>query len=143
MKELENLKELYLEEIKKINKKGELSPADSEAARKSLEAIAKIDEICCNYDDAEYSERSYRMPQYAMRSYHMPNERGTMMPELMHDDYIHSDRRGRDSLGRYVSRSSGESVDKMIRELEVMHMNAPDEKTRMAIEHAIRKLEEY
>ena len=36
MKELENLKEMYLDEIKKINKKGELTPADGEAAKKAL-----------------------------------------------------------------------------------------------------------
>ena len=62
MKELENLKELYLEEIKKINKKGELNPVDAEAAKKALEAIEKINEICESYDDDEgYSERRYPM----------------------------------------------------------------------------------
>ena len=60
MKELENLKELYLEEIKKINKKGELTPVDAEAAKKALEAIEKIDEICCDEEkDMGYSETGY------------------------------------------------------------------------------------
>lgn len=155
MKELENLKELYLEEIKKINKKGELSPADSEAAKKCLEAIAKIDEICCDYEDDEgYSERSYQRHSYGRNGYsqmypaqYSPMYRQSMMPDVMRNDYQmndrYSERRGRDSMGRYTSRSHGETVDHMIRELEDMRLDAPDEKTRMAIEHTIQKLEAY
>lgn len=147
MKELENLKELYLEEIKKINKKGELSPADSEAAKKCLEAIAKIDEICCDYEDDEgYSERSYQRRSYGRNGYSQMY-RQSMMPDVMRNDYQMNDRynerRGRDSMGRYTSRSRGETVDHMIRELEDMRLDAPDEKTRMAIEHTIQKLEAY
>ena len=139
MKELENLKELYLEEIKKINKKGELTPADAEAAKKALEAIEKINEICCDYEDEEgYSERMYPR-HYPMRSM---NRDRMPMPDMMYDRG-YSERRGRDSMGRYTSRSRGESVEHMIHKLEDLKMDAPDNHMRMAIDDMISKLEAY
>ena len=131
MKELENLKELYLEEIKRINKKGELTPADSEAAKCALEAIEKIDGICERYEEEEgYSER------YSTRG----RSRAYMMPDV---DPMYSERRGRSATtGRYVSRNSG-AVDHMIQKLEHMKMDAPDRETEIAIDKVIDKLEAY
>ena len=164
MKELENLKELYLEEIKKINKKGELTPVDAEAAKKALEAIEKINEICESYNDDEgYSERRYPMRsmnrnnrsydngRYSEGMRYMPNHymyRDSMMPE-MNDGYYNdwntrSDRRGRSSTtGRYISRNHETTVDHMIQKLEKMKMDAPSDATRMAIDRAIDELEAY
>ncbi len=137
MRELENLKELYLDEIRKINKKGELTPADAEAAKKALEAIEKIDDICCDEDDMhdEYSERY---------SEYMPSRR--RMPDMYPKRYSerYSERRGRSATtGRYISRHDGSSVDKMIRKLEMMKNDAPDSETMMAIDNVISKLEDY
>lgn len=134
MKELENLKDLYLEEIKKINKKGELTPTDAEAAKKALEAIEKINEICemASWDEDEYSERYY--PSYrggrSMRSYdHMPDV---------------SMRRGRSAMtGRYVSRADSPTVDRMVSRLEEMKHDAPDERSMRAIDRAIDTLYNY
>ena len=133
MRELENLKELYLDEIRKINKKGELTPADAEAAKKALEAIEKIDDICCDEDDMhdEYSERYSEYMPYRRR-----------MPDMYPKRY--SERRGRSATtGRYISRHDGSSVDKMIRKLEMMKNDAPDSETMMAIDNVISKLEDY
>ena len=129
MRELENLKELYLDEIRKINKKGELTPADAEAAKKALEAIEKIDDICCDEDDMhdEYSERYSEYMPYRRR-----------MPDM------YPKRRGRSATtGRYISRHDGSSVDKMIRKLEMMKYDAPDSETMTAIDNVISKLEDY
>ena len=167
MKALENLKELYLEEIKKINKKGELTPVDSEAAKKALEAIKDIDEICCNSDyedemDEGHSERMY------LRRYPMSRR----MPDMMHIGYGYdrsydrsydkgysdgynrsydrgyndgySDRRGRSmTTGRYISRHAAPEVDGMIHKLEDMRVEAPNSEIRMAIDNMIEKLENY
>ena len=160
MRELENLKELYLEEIKKINKKGELTPPDAEAAKKALEAIEKIDEICCCTEDIEkgYSERGYSNRRMSM-SYDDGRYSQRRMPEMyseaypmMHYPYYddgaghYSDRRGRSmTTGRYISRHDGinETVDSMISKLEHMKSDAPDRDTMMAIDNVIRKLEAY
>lgn len=142
MKELETLKEIYLDEIKKINKKGELTPAEAEAAKCALEAIAMIDDICADDEGDGYSERSYRRN----RSYNRGMSRHYMMPDMNYmygDGYDRSYRRGRSAMtGRYVSRS-GDGVDNMIRKLEGMLREAPDMESREAIESAISKLENY
>lgn len=132
MKELENLKDLYLEEIKKINKKGELTPTDAEAAKKALEAIEMINEICemSSWDEDEYSERHYPHSMRSMRHYdHMPDV---------------SMRRGRSATtGRYVSRADAPVVDRMVSRLEDMRHDAPDERSMRAIDRAIDTLENY
>lgn len=131
MKELENLKELYLEEIKKINKKGELSPADGEAAKKALEAIQMIDDICCN-EDPEYMESS------GMYQRRMPDMR------MHYNNSDYADRRGRSSMtGRYISRSDRSSVNSMIHRLEDMRYEAPNSDVESAINNVISRLESY
>lgn len=158
MKELENLKELYLDEIKRINKKGELTPTDGEAACKALDAIEKIDKICesCGEMENGYSERMH--PKYSMTGRY--SQRG--MPELYHerdygysegypmmqhpyyDDGRYSERRGRSAMtGRYISRHGGSTVDGMIGKLESMKADAPNHETMMAIDNVISKLENY
>ena len=121
MKELENLKELYLDEIKAINKKGELTPTDAEAAKKALEAIEKINKLCCDdeYEDEGYSERMY--PRYSRNSSYRGDYSYTnrsMMPEMRPYDYDHmgySERRGRSATtGRYISRHAGSDNDNMV-----------------------------
>lgn len=132
MKELENLKEMYLDEIKKITKKGELTPTDAEAAKKALEAITMIDDIC-DMDDGEWSGGSYRGMSYNDRSGHR-----YMMPEMDMPT-----RRGRSmTTGRYVSRRNA-TADMMIGKLEDLLRDAPDMETREAIECALDKLEKY
>lgn len=148
MKELDILEGLYLDEIKKINKKGELTPADDVAARNCLDAMYKIDGLCRKYEEEEgYSERSYprRSMMNRSRTYPMYGDR-SMMPEIGYDDYMYNDyseRRGCDSMGRYTSRSHGETVKHMIHELEDMHMDAPDMRTRETISQAIDRLRNY
>lgn len=151
LKALEDLKELYMEEIKKINKKGDLTPVDSEAACKALEAIKKIDEICCNYDDMDegHSERMY--PRHYPMSRRLPdmmhfgygyNDNRSYTDRPYYDDYSY--RRGRNmNNGRYISRHAAPEVDGMIHKLEDMRYEAPNEDIRMAIDSMIDKLEKY
>lgn len=121
MKELHELKELYLDEIKKVNKKGDLTPSDHDAVKKSLETIKMIDEICEMDSGSEYSERSYRRRSYRM-------------PEMdMRDGYYRR--------GRYSRRNA--TADMMIEKLEDLLRDAPDMETREAIECALDKLERY
>ena len=141
MKELENLKELYLDEIKKINKKGELTPTDAEAANKAVEAIKKIEEICvcCDDMDEDYSERYYRsrnrMPEMR-RGRGMSYSDGPMYSEaytMMNNRYPYYRHDGHNGL----------EVENMIHKLEAMRPEAPDNEIKMAIDNMIRKLEAY
>lgn len=160
MKALYDLKELYLEEIKKINKKGDLTPVDSEAACKALEALKKIDELCCDYDnemDGGHSERMYpsrypmsrRMPDMMHFGYGYNGDR-SYTNRSYSDGYEHgyndaySERRGRSmTTGRYISRHAAPEVDGMIHKLESMKYDAPNNEIRMAIDNMIEKLENY
>lgn len=123
MKELENLKELYLEEIKKITKKGDLSPADSDAACKALGALEKIHDLCKKEKELEYEEHSERMYPGRMNRTHAYG-----MPE-------YSERRGRNSMGQYTSRRA--VIDSMVDTLESMRSEAPDDETMRTIERCI------
>lgn len=154
MKELENLKELYLDEIKKINKKGELTPTDAEAANKAIEAIKKIEEICAGCEDMEgYSERYYRSDRGYSQRGRMPemyrgrgvsysdgpmyrdrySERYSEAYPMMNDHYPYYRHNGHNGL----------EVENMIHKLEAMKPDAPDHDTKMAIDNVIRKLEAY
>lgn len=137
MKELEDLRELYLEEIRRINKKGDLDPHDAEVAKIALEAIEKIDIICemdCYEDD--YSERMMPMRR-SYRSYNRSFDDG-------YYDRGYSERRGRSmTTGRYISRHDTSTQERMIRKLEDMKLDAPDDETKMAIDHVIDKLERH
>ncbi len=113
MKELDYLKDLYIDEIKKINKKGELSAADAEGAKKALEAIHLIDQICRNEID-EYMGLGYSR---------------SMMPEMAKYQDKHYSR--------------NDATHHMIQQLETMLGEAPDEHKRRVIENAIADLQRY
>ena len=106
--EYKALMDMYLDEIKRIIKNPALTPQDGEAAHKALCAIEKIYK-CQKYDEEEEAEK-------------MDRENG------------YSERRGRGSNGRYISR--------MIDKLEDMKEDAPDYHTRKTISRAIDKLED-
>lgn len=152
MKELENLKELYLDEIKKINKKGELTPADAEAANKAIDAIKKIEEICACCDDMDegYSERYYRSSGrgYSQRGRmpEMNRVRGVSYSDgqMYRDGYSEGYPMMNNRYPYYRHDGhNGLEVENMIHKLEAMKPEAPDHDTKMAIDNVIRKLEAY
>lgn len=147
MNELENLRRLYLEGIGSINKKGELTPSESEAAIKALEGINLIDCICGNNCEDGYSEgyrRSYSRdysdgysngmtPRYSM-DYGWDDRSHSRMPEMhamrhMPDYDPYSYRYSRDS-----------AAHDMIDRLEEMKHDTMDERKRRVIENAISDL---
>lgn len=155
MRELENLKELYLEEIRKINKKGELNPTDGESAKRALEALEKINDICdkeCKDEmDKGYSEGMSRAYSDGISRGYSDGINAryygghSMMPEMMRHDgysYDYSGYRGqsRDSMGRF---SRDDAAEHMIHSLEDMLRTAPSERHREAINDCIRKLRNY
>ena len=100
------LKEMYAEEIKKIIKKGELTPNDSEAACKAMKGFHEANELIREVEDTE----------------------------------LYSERRGRNSLGQYTSRSY--TVDDMVTKLRSMRESAPDEESYHMIGRTIDTLNE-
>lgn len=143
MNELYDLCENLKEDIKELNKKGDISPTELDRAYKAVDIIKDIKTIeamedaggsyAGSYDD--YSRRyyrdggSYRDGSYAGGSYNsydgMSNARrgrdGDGDGRYSEDG---SYRRGRDAMGRYASREGGysghEEKEQMMRQIEEM-----------------------
>ena len=133
-KTLRELRETIEEEIKKIAKKNDITPAELENATKAVCLIEKIKmlERFDSYED-DYPESSYDAPY-------------THMPEhSMNSSY----RRGRSmTTGRYMSRDnydtgySGHSIrDRMISKLESMVDEAKNEHEKQVVMDWINRLD--
>ena len=116
MNELYDLCENLKEDIKELNKKGDISPTELDRAYKAVDIIKDIKTIeameeagysyANSYDD--YSQRYYRDGRMSNNSY----------------DGMSNARRGRDTMGRYTSREGGysghEEKEQMMRQIEEM-----------------------
>lgn len=135
MKYIEDLKEMLCDELDKIASKGELTAGSLDTVQKLTHSLKSIETIMAmeGYGDS-YDDMSYD------GSYERGGNRGGGR----------SNRRGRDSMGRYTSRSyarngrsrrmySGDDIEGRIEEL----MNEVDEpKVRQALQKALEKMEE-
>lgn len=119
IKEIEKLKDLFMDEISTITKKGTLTPTDGEAGKIALEALEKIECLCCMVEETQNGMSMRMMPYNSM----LIDPYGNQVP---YEGY--AERRGRDSMGRYTSRRSyandyarhGETIDSMIDGLKDM-----------------------
>lgn len=161
MKHLDELKELLMEQVKKITKKGDITVSELDSVYKVVDVIKDIDTITAmeeEYGDSGYSQRG----GYSGRSYdgwgrNGMSNRGSYDGSYAGGSYdgrqgrdADSDgrysedgssyRRGRDSRGRYMSRDSGK--EQMMSTLHQMMDQASSEKERQAIMQCIEKLED-
>ena len=144
MNELYDLCENLKDDIKELNKKGDISPTELDRAFKAVDIIKDIktieamEEAGNSYDGRSYDGRSYN--SYDGRSYddgghsnRMPypmyyyDEPGTSHARRGRDgdgDGRYSEARGRDAMGRYTSRDGGysghEEKEQMMRQIEQM-----------------------
>lgn len=136
MRYIEDLKEMLCDELDKIASKGELTAGTLDTVQKLTHSLKSVETIMAmegygdSYDDWSYEDGSY--------------ERGG------NRGGGRSNRRGRDSMGRYTSRSyarngrsrrmySGDDMEQKITEL----MNEVDDpKVRQALQKALDKMEE-
>lgn len=145
MNELYDLCENLKDEIKELNKKGDISPTELERAYKAVDIIKDIktieamEEAGGSYDDYSndnYSRRMYRdgasnNSYNSYNSYDPSYDGGRSMARRGRDgdgDGRYSEdgsyRRGRDAMGRYTSREGGysghEDKQQMMRQIEEM-----------------------
>lgn len=136
MRYIEDLKEMLCDELDKIASKGELTAGTLDTVQKLTHSLKSVVTIMAmegygdSYDDWSYEDGSY--------------ERGG------NRGGGRSNRRGRDSMGRYTNRSyarngrsrrmySGDDMEQKITEL----MNEVDDpKVRQALQKALDKMEE-
>lgn len=142
MNELYDLCENLKDEIKELNKKGDISPTELERAYKAVDIIKDIKTIEAmeeaggsygDYSNDNYSRRMYRdgAPNNSYNSYDPSYDGGRSMARRGRDgdgDGRYSEdgsyRRGRDAMGRYTSREGGysghEDKQQMMRQIEEM-----------------------
>lgn len=127
MKHLEDLRETLCRELNEIAEKGELSAGDLETVDKLTHTLKNLDKIMMGEGYSNAGD------WYAMGNYGRDGYR---------DDYrIGTSYRGRkrDSMGRY---SRADAREDMADKLRHMMDDAPDSRTREALEKALRSMEE-
>ena len=139
MRALTELKEMLEDDVKKITKKGDISPDELNNVYKAIDIIKDIETIKAMRDSGYSQEGSYG-------SYNnMSNGRSYNSYDGSYNSYA---RRGRDGDGdgRYSENrgsyedSRHENREQMIQKLEMMMQNAQNEEQRKAIKRCIDEL---
>lgn len=125
MKALHDLKEMLEQEIKEISNKGELTAGSLDTVDKLTHSLKSIDTIIAMSGEGEYSQRMNGGDMNGGYSGYYPR-------------YVYARNQRRSANGRY-SRDDGR--DAMIEKLEDMMEDAPDEKTKSAIQKCISQME--
>ena len=135
MNELYDLCENLKDEIKELNKKGDISPTELERAFKAVDIIKDIKTIeameGAGYSrDSSYSYDNMSRDGYSQRMMYPGyyyDEPGMSRARAGRDgdgDGRYSEARGRDAMGRYTSRDGGYSghqeKEQMMRQIEDM-----------------------
>lgn len=126
MKHLEDLRETLCRELNEIAEKGELSAGDLETVDKLTHTLKNLDKIMMGKGYSNAGDWQ------AM---------GTYGRGMYRDDRYDTSYRGRkrDSMGRY---SRADAREDMADKLRRMMDDAPDSRTREALEKALRSMEE-
>ena len=133
MKELDYLKEMLCDEVRKINAQGELNPTTLEVADTVVDIIKDIYEICEKEEHMGYSDEGSYRNDYG-------NLYNRMNPSYNHyDNNYGSYNRNRNNYGYDNGYSRHTATDQMINKLEMMMQDAaPKDKT--TIQRCIEEL---
>lgn len=150
-KSLESLKDLLNEEIRKVTKKGDITPTELENMTKTLCLIEKIKMVEDGHDYWDNGEPGMSGRHYPMRSYGIPDWRYDGMSGTRRSSTTGRYMSGDNMSGRYYDRSygmpdpgySGHSIkDRMVAKLESMYDEAKTDHERQVVEEWIRRLED-
>lgn len=126
-KTLENTKEVIKDELKKLIKKGELTPAEMDTVFKAVDSIKDICEMCGEYPEGH--EQHWTNDPYAMGPNRSPVtgryiSTGSIMPRVSYGDNY-----------------SGHSIkDRMVARLEPMYDEAKTDYERQLIQNTINRI---
>ena len=135
MKAMEDLREMLCKELEEITMKGGLTAGDLDAVDKLTHSIKSIDTIMAMEGSESYSNSGYMHDGYYDGGNYNRNysARGR-------GSYARRDSRGRYMENSRMYRDSGKT--RMVQMLHEMMEDAPDEKTRRAIDTAISQMEQ-
>ena len=140
-KQLYELRDMLMDELKSLTSKGELTAGSLETVDKLTHSIKSIDTICAMEEAGEYS---YDGMSYARGRGRNANRdsRGRYSSEGGNDGGYSSDYR---SPRRYMRKDggySGHDKKELIEELRDLMNEASDSRSKMAIQNAIEEMED-
>lgn len=136
MKELYELRDKLCEELKQYGKK-EMSAGSLDVIDKLAHTIKNVDKIIENNENDGYSgDYMGNMTYRNSRRGAVPHD-GRYNTEMVGRSY----RRGRDAMGRYVSRDGYSYDGDMVSELKELMEEAPDDRTKQEFKRFISKIE--
>lgn len=128
MKRLEELREILCRELEEIAGKGELTAGALDTVDKLTHTLKNLDKIMMGENGYSGAGDWYAMGNYGRDGYPADYRTGTSYRG-----------RKRDSMGRY---SRADAKDDISDKLRRMMDDAPDSRTREALEKALRCMEE-
>lgn len=128
MKHLEELREILCRELEEIAGKGELTAGALDTVDKLTHTLKNLDKIMMRDDGYSGAGDWYAMGNYGRDGYRVDYRDGTSYRG-----------RKRDSMGRYSRTDAKEEISDKLRR---MMDDAPDSRTREALEKALRCMEE-
>lgn len=148
-KSLDSLTEVLNDEIKKVTKKADVTPAELENMTKTLCLIEKIISLTEKIKMIEEGDEYWGEEGQSGRNYHMNRTGGYSygMPDPYYHDGMSGRRMRSPSTGRYMSGTSygpgysGHSIkDRMIAKLEEMYDEAKTDHERQVVDEWIERL---
>lgn len=128
MKHLEELREILCRELEEIAGKGELTAGALDTVDKLTHTLKNLDKIMMGENGYSGAGDWYAMGNYGRDVYRVDYRDGTSYRG-----------RKRDSMGRYSRTDAKEEISDKLRR---MMDDAPDSRTREALEKALRCMEE-
>lgn len=145
-KQLYELREMLMDELKSITGKGELTAGSLETVDKLTHSIKSIDTICAMEEAGEYSYdgMSYANRNRDSRGRYSSEGGGSNGSYAYGGSYRESYRGGNMNRGGGNSRRGYSRADKseLIDELRELMNEASDNRSRMAIQQAIQEMED-
>lgn len=141
MHALYKLKDMLCQELEEYGERGELSAGTLDIVDKLAHALKNLDRVIMAKEEemeGSYDGGSYRSYDGSYRSYDGSYDRGSYRS---YDDG-YSGRRGRDRMGRFVSRRGYSRADDMAQQLKNLAEQAPDERTKQDLHRLATQMEQ-
>ena len=148
MRALTDLKEMLEDDVKKITKKGDISPDELSNVYKAIDIIKDIETIKAMREHGDYSQEgsynsygnSYRRPYYSYDGNSMEGNSMTGSYARRGRDGDNDGRYNESSRGSYDNYSRHTEKEQMVQKLEAMLQTAKTEEQRKAIMRCIDEM---
>ena len=143
MHALYNLKDMLCQELEEFGEKGELTAGSLETIDKLAHAVKNIDKIIMSKEDEMMGSSFDDGGSSEMGSYRNSIRGGSFRDRSYRNSYEdYSNRRGRDSMGRYTSRRGYSRAEDIAQQIKNLADQAPDDRTRKDLQKLAAQMEQ-